>query len=1207
MLQYSVQLPPLSITSSKPRNRSRVASSKQLSAQAAAAHGSAPSNSKRMDVRSPPYAHSPVPLPLTTTSPLSPSISSGSPSPPPTPSLSSAYPFPQTSSPLGTPLMTSKPAPRSPYIPSSTLPVNVPGTRSPYPSKSILLPSSGLPSPTLPNVDSHLRSTSSTPSSFSSSVLDVLSPGDVIGEGLGLQGEVVRCVPITSLPAPDLAPASSSQSYSAVAGSSNDEPARTFEVVKKLGTGSYAVVYLVREVLYRAPEQEDRYEDDGADLDMSMDGHGDVESIRSRTEVRDNEYRREYAIKLLSKANLDTEALEAQVLEAQIHQSLPKHPNIVSLHRVLDTPAFLLLVLEPLRASASPILEAQSPPTSESDCSISSIESSRTPSTPSLLSSLSPSKILSRKRLRLIASMFSQMCDALATCHERGVFHRNIKPENFIVTDGMMEVREPRTFGEGEEQTTEIVMKRERKVVVKLTDFGLSTNEMHSGDMDCGSAPYMSFECRNNVHDTYMPRAADVWSLGIVLINMLYHHNPWTDAAFDVCPSFTLFRQNPTYFFLSRFSGMTPAVADFLANRVFCQLPEEFDDSPRVSARQFGVWIRDLPDLLAPQLPATPSSRPGSAGHVRTPSINLVNIAEIHAHRLSSIPHSRRPSLRSAAGSRNPSLLANQRTSWALSRASSLGPAPEEHERLFQSSAGGVGLGVLPAVIDQEGEDEHENYDQEQELESACGSRSASQAKRRKRGARKGKGAAAAAAAAIPSTPLPSTQDQTLEVLASASQALARELSKTSKTGSVSSPHTTSSAMGSFNVPERAPLTPVIVAAPLPPAPIAAAPAITKKPSKWKLGFGKSSSNSSSAAKEPVAANPTQSSSATTINNVSNLIMGLDAPSKPAASTARQHSPYLQQHAPPSSSSFASTNAQSRYAPSQNSSVVSLDDPAWARGRRNRANRAADPGDGMWGASTVSAFANTSRQPTSNLALPPSSSSVLTRQRGVSPASASQVSVMSASTASSNWRSSMSSASSAATSSSAFTRYSNGSVRSISTTATSVSNTSWRSANSKPAPVGQTIKANGREIRLPANVKCQCPSSSSTPCDNADCISRLSASSFSGGSDHPVVDGHSWELSEVPRGQYIDPENMTFSPPPQRKRAQKPKNASNLDTISERPVPLASSSSKPEASMSNTDLNSAASEDGEGSPGSPRKVQKGQINALAKMLSALRR
>lgn len=93
------------------------------------------------------------------------------------------------------------------------------------------------------------------------------------------------------------------------------------------------------------------------------------------------------------------------------------------------------------------------------------------------------------------------MCEAVAVCHDVGVYHRDIKPENFIVTDS-------------------IDSYDRRVVVVKLTDFGLSTRESESGDMDCGSAPYMSYECRNNCAPTYSPRAADVWSLGIVLINM---------------------------------------------------------------------------------------------------------------------------------------------------------------------------------------------------------------------------------------------------------------------------------------------------------------------------------------------------------------------------------------------------------------------------------------------------------------------------------------------------------------------------------------------------------------------------------------------------------------------------------------------------------------------------------------------------------------
>lgn len=70
------------------------------------------------------------------------------------------------------------------------------------------------------------------------------------------------------------------------------------------------------------------------------------------------------------------------------------------------------------------------------------------------------------------------MCDAVATCHAQQVFHRDIKPENFIVTDGWT------TMPDG---------RQERKVIVKLTDFGLSTTDLESSDMDCGSAPYMSY------------------------------------------------------------------------------------------------------------------------------------------------------------------------------------------------------------------------------------------------------------------------------------------------------------------------------------------------------------------------------------------------------------------------------------------------------------------------------------------------------------------------------------------------------------------------------------------------------------------------------------------------------------------------------------------------------------------------------------------
>ena len=496
MLQYPVQLPPLSLSSSK-----RTPAPGRDRDQDDRRNGSSRFAKLAVHDRIVPAARPlPTVTPISIPHALSPASSASA----------STYP-----SPLPSPLSTvpSKLIHRSPLTSSPRqLPSSIP--RSPHPLRA-----------NLPSFDG--RSTASGRSSISSAIVDVLSRGDLVGEGLKLQGEVIDRVPISSSePRVDY-----------------DEPAREFEVVRKLGTGSYAVVYLVREVLSRPQPSDDGHATTFGRMDLD-DGSPGYQST---------EYGREYAIKVLSKANLDREALEAQMFEvrsaymrsqrpvaeqifqATIHQSLPAHPNIVTLHRTLETPSFLLLLLEFVPGEdlfyfleqardhyeTDPTATdlSTSPPTSDSSCS------SRTPPTPGLLSSLNPSQLLSRTRLRLVASMFSQMCDAVATCHDNSVFHRDIKPENFIVTDGWTTLSDGRS---------------ERKVVVKLSDFGLSTTDHDSADMDCGSAPYMSFgapiistpscakwltdvdilECRNNLHPTYSPRAADVWSLGIVLINM---------------------------------------------------------------------------------------------------------------------------------------------------------------------------------------------------------------------------------------------------------------------------------------------------------------------------------------------------------------------------------------------------------------------------------------------------------------------------------------------------------------------------------------------------------------------------------------------------------------------------------------------------------------------------------------------------------------
>ncbi|KAJ7668422.1 hypothetical protein DFH06DRAFT_982908 [Mycena polygramma] len=939
--------------------------------------------------------------------------------------------------------------------------------------------------------------TQSRRSSFSSVLEDVLQPGDVVGEGVELQGETIRLVSPLS---PDA--------------QHDTQPAREFEVVRRLGAGSYAVVYQVLEVLERAPPSEDGH--------SSMMGHMDLDGKHSRTPS--TTYGREYAIKCLSKANLDGEALTAQMDEVTIHQSLHSHPNIVTLHRTLETPSFLLLLLEYVPGEdlfyfleqARDHYESASQTSDSTDSS-----TSRTPPTPSLLSTMNSSQLLSRTRLRLISSMFSQMCDAVAACHAQQVFHRDIKPENFIVTDGF----------------TDVDGRRERKVIVKLTDFGLSTTDVESSDMDCGSAPYMSYECRNNVAPSYRPRAADVWSLGIVLINMLYHYNPWTDTKVGECNSFDLFRQQPVNFFMHRFVGMTRPVAEHLANKVFNVLEDPKDDSERISAADFGVWAKDLPDLLGSHTP----------GHQRAGSTASLT----HGHRIScSIPISHRPSSRQASGTastiRTPAI-----QSRSLSRAGSFGPAFETAYEKPETSE-------LSTVIDQDVEEQEEEREYRESQKDggesvATDSRSASTNKRRKRGARKGKGSQ------TPSSP----KDETLETLAVASQSLAREISRASRASSFKS--TTTGSSNQSRRSRQQPFEPVSMyalpvnmlptrsAPPLPPlhklstapTPVPAsssssssmAPPITKKPSKWKLSFGKSSAAALGRISPVEESSPTDlptpvapvapiapAAMSATASNITTLIMGLNAP------------------------------------PSTPSAPV--DD--WPRGRRARlpVTDTLDPG-----MRRDRDTYNSSRSPHPAWAL----DSDLRSERATSPnsvRSARPVASSASSMVSGNWRSSTSSA---GTSTSAFTRYSNASARSVSTTATSVSANSWRTNGTKPPPPSAVHPTHPN---IPKNVK--------------------------------IMNGVPWELDQLPRGQYPNPVGDIFGSPPVRQpRTRKPKDL-QLGTIVERPP---ASQKSPEfqrrdAATSTTDLSgSPREEDGDG----PKKVPKAQINALAKMLSALRR
>jgi serine/threonine protein kinase len=140
---------------------------------------------------------------------------------------------------------------------------------------------------------------------------EVLQQGDIVAPGALLQGEPIHLLSIPSAFGPSFSATTAEDT------AQDSGPVRELEVVRRLGTGSYAVVYLVRELLDRPSSDGDNSSEEGLlgpiDLDAPL---ADIEHPGSKTASR---YGKEYAIKCLSKANLDEDALYSQLSEVCGH------------------------------------------------------------------------------------------------------------------------------------------------------------------------------------------------------------------------------------------------------------------------------------------------------------------------------------------------------------------------------------------------------------------------------------------------------------------------------------------------------------------------------------------------------------------------------------------------------------------------------------------------------------------------------------------------------------------------------------------------------------------------------------------------------------------------------------------------------------------------------------------------------------------------
>ncbi|CAI7661603.1 unnamed protein product [Penicillium glandicola] len=171
------------------------------------------------------------------------------------------------------------------------------------------------------------------------------------------------------------------------------------------------------------------------------------------------------AIKRLIKAT--TESDDDRFEELECHRRFGFHPNLVNLIHTFDTETHTYLVLE--YCANGDLYEA--------------IRLNRGP--------------LETEHVR---DFMLQLISAVDFMHANGLYHRDIKPENIFLThDGSM----------------------------KLGDFGLATQDSWCYEACVGSDRYMAPEQYDPTMTGYSPAKADIWSVGICLLNILFARNPF--------------------------------------------------------------------------------------------------------------------------------------------------------------------------------------------------------------------------------------------------------------------------------------------------------------------------------------------------------------------------------------------------------------------------------------------------------------------------------------------------------------------------------------------------------------------------------------------------------------------------------------------------------------------------------------------------------